>query len=190
MWSAVTAAQEGLPYAYAHFFSAEGTRRAIEYYRANFQPDAFSPNRQAPEATLAIGVICAPTQEEAEWLALSVKLLQRRIRMDDRRPVASPEEAARELNARPSAPNPLLSFTAGSFDQPEDTEWPRYVVGTPQDVARRLRGIAEELHLDELIVNTITHSHEARVRSYQLLAEAMALGTAQPARAEAVLSMS
>lgn len=175
MWSAVTAAQAGLPYAYAHFFSAEGTRRAVEYYQRNFQPDPFSPGRQIPEATLAIGVICAPTTEEAEWLALSGKLLQRRIRTDDRRPVAPPDEAERELAARPAAPNPLLAFTAGSFDQPENTEWPRYLVGTPENVARRLRGMAEDLQLDEILVNTITHSHAARVRSYRLLAEAMAL---------------
>ena len=175
MWSSVTAAQAGLPYAYAHFFSAEGTRRAIEYYQRNFQPDPLSPLRQRPEATLAIGVVCAPTQAEAEWLALSAKLLQRRIRMDDRRPVATPEEAERELGARPSAPNPLLAFTAGSFDQPEDTEWPRYLVGTPETVARQLRSLAEQLQLNEIIVNTITHSHQARVRSYRLLAEEMEL---------------
>ena len=185
MWSAVTAAQAGLPYAYAHFFSAEGTRRAIEYYQRNFQPDPLSPTRQKPEATLAIGVVCAPTQEEAEWLALSVKLLQRRIRMDDRRPVATPEEAERELAGRPAAPNPLLAFTAGSFDQPEDTEWPRYLVGTPESVARRLRAMAEDLRLDEVIVNTIVHSHDARVRSYKLLAEAMEpLHRAQPEAVE------
>ncbi len=180
MWSAVTAAQEGLPYAYAHFFSAAGTRQAIEYYTRNFQPSRFADGgmaRQAPEATLAIGVICAPTQEEADHLHASVRLMQRRIRTGDRRPLATPEDALRELAAfAPKAPNPLLSFTAGSFDEP-DEEWPRYVVGTPDRVAARLRGLASELGLGELIINTITHSHEARLRSYTLLAEAMGLNT-------------
>lgn len=172
MWSAVTAAQQGLPYAFAHFFSPIQTRRAIEYYQANFQP---SPDRSAPEATLAIGVICADTDAEAERLASSVRLLQRRIRMDDRRPVATPEDALRELDAKPTAPNPLLAFTAGSFDAPEDNEWPTYFVGTPDKVAAQLRNLASELHLKEIIINTITHSHEARKRSYSLLAEAMLL---------------
>ena len=170
MWSAVTAAQEGLPYAFAHFFSPIATRQAIEHYQRNFQP---SPDRSKPEATLAIGVICAPTEEEAKLLSASVRLLQRRIRMDDRRPVATPEDALRELTAVPTAPNPLLSFTAGSLDAPEEGEWPRYLVGTPEQVAAQMRSLAEELHLDEVIVNTITHSHEARLRSYKLLAEAM-----------------
>ncbi len=183
MWSAVTAAQEGLPYAYAHFFSAQGTRQAIEYYQQNFQPSRFDDDglgRKKPAATLAIGVICAPTQDEAEFLHASVRLLQRRIRTGDRRPLASPEEALRELeDMRPQAPSPFASFTAGSFDEP-DEEWPRYVVGTPDNVAAKLRALADDLHLGELIVNTITHSHEARRRSYSLLAEAMALPVANP----------
>lgn len=173
MWSAVSAANEGLPYAFAHFFSAQGTRQAIEYYRRNF---VAGPDRSEPEATIAIGVICAPTQEEAEYLHASVRLLQRRIRMDDRRPVATPEDALRELEAGAAVPNPLLPFTVGSLDQPE-AEFPRYVVGTPERVAEELTGIARELEIEELIVNTIMHSHEARKRSYTLLAEAMGLRT-------------
>jgi alkanesulfonate monooxygenase SsuD/methylene tetrahydromethanopterin reductase-like flavin-dependent oxidoreductase (luciferase family) len=172
MWSSVTAAQEGLPYAFAHFFSAQGTRPAIEYYQRNF---VAGPDRSEPEATIAIGAICAPTQEEAEFLHASVRLLQRRIRMDDRRPVAAPEDALRELAAEPGAPNPVLPFSLGSMDQPE-AEFPRYVVGTPERVAEELSAIARELEIGELIVNTITHSHEARKRSYTLLAEAMGVG--------------
>ncbi|HEY5331582.1 MAG TPA: LLM class flavin-dependent oxidoreductase [Acidobacteriaceae bacterium] len=172
MWSAVTAAQEGLPYAFAHFFSPIQTRNAIEHYRANFQPSVY---RREPESTLAIGVICADTQAEAERLHLSVKLLQRRIRMNDRRPVATPEEAARELEALPTPPNPLLGFTAGSLDEP-DAEFPRYVVGTPEKVHAELTHIARELELSELIVNTITHEHQARLHSYSLLAQAFGLG--------------
>ncbi len=199
MWSAVTAAQEGLPYAFAHFFSPVQTRSAIEYYQANFQPStnvgAPGPDsrtrvstgsedgRAAPEATLAIGVICADTDAEAEHLAASVRLLQRRIRMDDRRPVARPEDALRELETLPTTPNPLVSFTAGSFDAPEDNEWPTYFVGTPDRVAMQLRNLAIELHLNEIIVNTITHDHEARKRSYALLAEAIGL---KATRSEAI----
>jgi luciferase family oxidoreductase group 1 len=185
MWSAVTAAQEGLPYAFAHFFSPVQTRQAIEYYQRNFQP---SPDRAKPEATLAVGVICAETEAEAQRLHSSVRLLQRRIRMDDRRPVATPEHALRELKGVPTAPNPLLSFTAGSFDAPEDSEWPRYFVGTPDRVAAQLHGLAKELQVGEVIVNTITHSHEARLRSYGLLAEEMRLGSEQEPWADALVA--
>jgi alkanesulfonate monooxygenase SsuD/methylene tetrahydromethanopterin reductase-like flavin-dependent oxidoreductase (luciferase family) len=90
--------------------------------------------------------------------------------MDDRRPLASPEDALRELNDRPTAPNPLVPFTAGSLDAPEDSEFPRYVLGTPDKVAAQLRRIAGELGVAELIVNTATHDPAARLRSYELLA--------------------
>ena len=100
--------------------------------------------------------------------------------------MATPEDALRELDAeRPEAPNPFLSFTAGSLDDP-DEEFPRYIVGTPDRVASRLHDIAAQLNLNELIINTITHSHQARLRSYTLLAEAMGLGAPSPQARETV----
>jgi luciferase family oxidoreductase group 1 len=170
MWSAVTAAANGLPYAFAHFFSSSGntTRAAIEHYQQNFQPSAF---RAKPEATIAIGAIVAGTQAEADRLHASVRLLQRRIRMDDRRPIATPEEALLELG------NPPPAGFGFSLSDPDAVEFPRYIVGTPDHVRAELTRIASELDLDELILNTITHSHEARLRSYTLLAEAFQLQT-------------
>ena len=164
MWSAVAAAEYGLPYAFAHFFSGENTRHAIEHYRSRFQPNpALGPEHLTrPQATAAIGVICAETQAEAERLAQSVRLLQYRIRQNDRRPVASPEEAALEL----------LQYGA---PQPERNEFARYFVGTPDTLRPALENMAARLGVDELIVNTIAHDHQARLRSYTLLAGAFDL---------------
>jgi len=159
MWSAEAAAAFGLPYAFAHFFSGEGTRAAIAHYQANFTVNSAlgEHTRRAPQAMAAVGVVCAETQAEAERLALSVRLLQLRIRRNDRRPLASPEDAARELSSTvaPSA---------------EETEFPRYFVGTPDRVLADLRAMATRLNIQELMVNTITHAHTARLRSYTLLA--------------------
>ena len=167
LWSAVAAAEFGLPYAFAHFFSGENTRHAIEQYRSGFQPNpALGPNHlRKPEATAAIGVICAETRVEAERLAQSVRLLQFRIRQNDRRPLASPEEAAFEL----AQYGPI---------QPDRMEFPRYFVGTPATLQPALENMAERLGVDELIVNTITHDHQARWRSYTLLAETFQLDRA------------
>ena len=164
LWSADAAAQFGLPYAFAHFFSADNTGPAIHRYQATFTPneDVGPVVLQKPEATAAVGVICAETEAEAQRLALSVRLLQLRIRQNDRRPVATPEEAASEL------PNygPL---------PPDTTEFPRYFVGTPDKVCAQLQCMAATLGVHELIVNTITHDHAARLRSYTLLAHAASL---------------
>ena len=164
MWSSTAAAEFGLPYAFAHFFSGEGTRHAIEHYQANFRanPGLEGNARKQPEAMAAIGVICAETQSEADRLALSVRLLQLRIRMNDRRPVATPEEAAIELLQH--GPQP-----------PDRSEFPRYFVGTPDKVKAEILDMAARLRIHEFVVNTITHDHAARLRSYALLAEAFAL---------------
>ncbi len=164
LWSARAAAEYGLPYTFAHFFSPDPTREAIEHYRAAFVTNAGlgSERLTKPEAMAAVGVICAETQAEAERLFQSVRLLQYRIRQNDRRPVASPEDAAREL----SQYGPI---------QPEPTEFPRNFVGTPNIVRESLLAMAKQLHLGELVVNTIAYDHAARLRSYSLLAEEFAL---------------
>ncbi len=169
LWSAVAAAESGLPYAFAHFFSGENTRAAIEHYRDRFKPnpDLGPDHLTQPQATAAIGVVCASTQAEAARLAQSVRLLQLRIRQNDRRPIASPEEAAAEL----------LQYGPA---QPETGEFPRVFVGTPATLHPQLSDMAQKLGIDELIVNTITHDHQARLESYTLLAQAFALGDSQP----------
>ena len=158
-WSSAAAAEFGLPYAYAHFFFGVGTRQAIEAYQRDFVP---SSRRAKPEAMAAVGAICTETEEEAEYLASSVRLLQRRIRMNDRRPVAAPDDALRELQAMGGA-------------TPEEGEWPRYFVGTPARVREQLEAMASALEIGELVVNTIVWDHAKRLRSYELLASEFAL---------------
>jgi alkanesulfonate monooxygenase SsuD/methylene tetrahydromethanopterin reductase-like flavin-dependent oxidoreductase (luciferase family) len=43
-------------------------------------------------------------------------------------------------------------------------------VGTPADVGRRLRTLADELGLEEIVILTWSHDPAARRRSYELLA--------------------
>lgn len=162
MWSSAAAAGFGLPYAFAHFFSPVSTRAAIEAYKRGFLSSGRVASRKTPEATVAVGVVCAETQEEAEYLSASVKVLQRRIRLGDRRPVAEPSEAMKELQA----------FGPGGG---EDGEWPRYFVGTPAKVGEELRAMAGELEIGEVVVNSIVWDQAARVRSYGLLAREFGL---------------
>jgi luciferase family oxidoreductase group 1 len=159
MWSSAAAAEFGLPYAFAHFFSGESSRAAIEAYQRNFVPSKY---RSEPEAMVAVGGICAPTREEAEYLASSVRLLQWRIRQGDRSPVASPEDALRELKS------------SGNLTT-ETSEWPRYFVGTPTKVKANLEQMAEALGIGEIVVNTIIWDHATRLQSYELLAQVFEL---------------
>ncbi len=172
MWGAAAAAQWGLPYAFAHFFSPVATRAALESYARAFQPSGYKGRLVAPRAVAAVGVIVADTDEEARYLHSSVRLLQVRIPQGDRRPVAAPENALAELHEFGEASGVEQPAASGSNDQ---GEFPRYIVGSPATVRRELGAMAASLGLEEIVVNTITHNHAARLRSYTLLAEAFGI---------------
>ena len=159
-WSASAAAQLGLPYAFAHFIGPQSTRAAIEHYRAQFQASRYLPE---PRPIVALGVVCAATDAEAQRLASSVRLMGRRLRRGDLRPVPTIEEAEREL----AAPGAAL--------EDEASEWPRHICGSPRTVRERLEAMAQALQVEELMVVTIVHDHGARLRSYELLARAFDL---------------
>jgi luciferase family oxidoreductase group 1 len=156
-WSGAAAAQLGLPYAFAHFIDQRSTRTAIEHYQRHFAPSARLAH---PYTILALGAVCADTDAEAERLLMSARLFRRRIRQGDVRPIPTPEEAIAELGP---APEPR-DFDSG--------EWPRYFAGAPERVRSGILAMAEELRVDEVMVVTIVHDHQARRRSYELLAEA------------------
>src|SRR5271166_5491770 len=163
MWSAAAAAQLGLPYAFAHFIDPSHTRAAIEYYRAHFKP---SNEQAAPVAILGIGAICAPTDAEADRMASSVRAFVRRMRQGDRGPIPTPEDAMAQLGPGP-LPDDVMARETG--------EWPRAIIGTPGHVRDTLVDIASVLHLDEVMLVTVVHNHQARLRSHELLAEAFGL---------------
>ncbi|MGH8148849.1 MAG: LLM class flavin-dependent oxidoreductase [Steroidobacteraceae bacterium] len=159
LWSASAAAQLGLPYAFAHFIAPEPTRVVIEHYREHFKPSAYLAE---PCAMLALGAICAESDEEAERLSASVRLMGRRLRQGDLRPIPTVEEAERELAAWGAPPA-------------DPGEWPRHVAGSPDALRARLEEIAGALGIVELMIVTIVHDHAARLRSYELLAGAFGL---------------
>src|SRR5690606_20033609 len=66
-YSAHLAAKRGLPYVFAHHFSGEGTERALDIYRREFQP---SESLAAPRTFLTLNVVVADTVEEAHARAL------------------------------------------------------------------------------------------------------------------------
>jgi luciferase family oxidoreductase group 1 len=159
LWSASAAAQLGLPYAFAHFIDPMPVRAAIEHYRSHF----ISADGSKPRIILSLGAICAETDEEAERLASSSRLFRRRIRQGDVRAIPTPDQALAELGPR-------------TRESSNDTgEWPRYVVGSPDRVRTQLIDMGSQLGVDEMMIVTIVHDHQARLRSYELLATAFEL---------------
>ncbi len=160
MWSASAAAQLGLPYAFAHFINQHPTRMALEYYREHFKS---SDDLAQPRAIVALGAICADSEEEALRLLSSARLFRNRIRRGEVGPIPTVEEAIAELG-------PPLSIRRS-----DDAEWPRYIAGDPEQVRTQLVDMASVLQVEELMIVTIVHDHRARLRSYELLAQAFEL---------------
>lgn len=169
--SAIWAAEHGLPYAFADFINAEGAAIAASYV------ERFQPSHRAPEPAVAVAVwvICAETQDEAARLAASGRMTFTLLREGRLIPVPPPEKAVRFLAQRG-----LDAAPSGR----------RGVIGDPATVRAGLERIAEGYGADEVIVLTITHDHEARRRSYALVAEAFGLPVEAGAASPGALSVS
>ena len=157
-WSAVAAAQLGLPYCFAAFINPEPARVCVHTYHERFDPTAGGGS--APRTMLAVGAIVADTDEEAARLQMSVRAMRHRIIHGGRGPIPTPEEAIAELGQQP---RPIEPWTSG--------DWPRYLTGRPGPVVEQLQRLADEAGAEEILVVTIAHDHEARCRSYELLAQ-------------------
>jgi luciferase family oxidoreductase group 1 len=164
--SGIWAAELGLPYAFADFINPTGAQIAARY-RTEFIETGRAP---APRVAVGVWAICAETDEEARRLAASARMAMTMLRRE--RPIAIPpvDKAVRFLESEGQA---LDAMAPGR----------RTVVGSPATVAAGLREVAESYGADEVVVVSITHDHEARRRSYALIAEAFDLaGTAAAER--------
>ena len=95
-----------------------------------------------PRAIIALGVICADTEAEAKRLYTSAQLHIRRIRLQGKRlPVPTPEQAIAELGDAGAGGDPVVRGGG---------EWPRYVVGAPEQVREELERMARICRLRKL----------------------------------------
>ncbi|HEU5151821.1 MAG TPA: LLM class flavin-dependent oxidoreductase [Iamia sp.] len=159
LYSAQLAGMLGLPFSFAHHFSGENTEAAVAAYREAFDPDGVL---DAPYVMLGVNVLCAPTFDEARYLAGPGKLAMARLRSGRPDVYPTPEEAAAHEFS------PQEEATARSWGR-------HHVIGPPEAVRAGLVDLAERTGADELMVTTMTHGLEERLRSYRLVAEAMDL---------------
>jgi luciferase family oxidoreductase group 1 len=156
--SASWAAQLGLPYAFADFINPAGAAIAARY-RQEFVP---SNRRREPVTVVAASVLCAETDAEAEGLASSVQMAIAHLLQGTLIPVPPVETAL-----------PYLAAHADLIDAL--TARRRFIVGAPPKVRSELESLAREYQADEVMIVTITHDHEARRRSYELVARTFGL---------------
>ena len=160
MNGALYAAELGMPLAFAQFISPDDSGpEAAAVYRNSFKPR--QPGEE-PRVALAVFALAAETEEEAERLCATRNLWVMQLLRNQAGPFPSPEEAL----AYPYTPQDRVMLRAIAA---------RGVTGTPDRVKTGLEQMAAAYGAEEVVVLTITHSFEARQRSYELLADAFAL---------------
>jgi len=158
-YSADLAAQIGMGFSFAHHFASYDAVEAMTHYRKKFKP---SPARAKPWAILAIAAVVAETEEQADVLASSMELSRLLRERGQYVPLPSPEEAL----AYPYTEEERLRLKGGRK---------RFFVGSPATVRATLQPLIEATQADEVMVTSMIFDHEARKRSYSLLAEAFGL---------------
>ena len=158
-YSSELAAQVGMGYAFAHHFASYDAIAAMTNYRDRFKNTGW---RETPYAILAVAVVAAETDAEAERLATSMDLNRLWRDRGQYRPLPSIEEA----QAYPYTESDRAIIARNRT---------RLFVGSPATLMQKLEPMIAASKADELMVITAVYDHEARKKSYSLLADAFGL---------------
>ena len=156
---AIIAAQLGLAYCFAHFINQDAGTQPLELYRRNFRP---SRDHAGPRGSIAVSVTVADTEEEAKRIASSRNLWVMHLLQNK----ASSFPPIEEALSYPYTDQDRVMLRA--IEQ-------RSITGSPEQVRAKLLALGETHGVDDFIILTITYDQKDRVRSYELLAEAMGL---------------
>ena len=154
--SALVAGKNGLRFAANYHVAPAGVLEAADGYRAAFTPSA---ELDRPYLSVSADVVVADDEATARELAAGYGLWVRSIRTAEGAiPFPTPEQARTHI------------WTDADRELVADRIETQFV-GSAVQVADQLERLRDATAADELIITTITHDHDDRVRSYQLLAE-------------------
>jgi luciferase family oxidoreductase group 1 len=157
LYGAQLAAALGLPYAFASHFAPDDLMQALALYREHFKP---SGQLAAPYAMVGANVVVADTDAEA------------------RRLFTSPQQAfANLLRGARGQLRPPIDDIESYWSPAEKAHASRMLacsfVGSPATVRAGLMDFLSATGADEVIVAAAIYDHAARLRSYDLLKQAM-----------------
>ena len=164
-FGAQAAAANGFGFAFAHHISPGPALEAMRLYRETFRP---SPFGDKPHAMISLHVLCAEEQEEADELARIADLALINVMTN------------RNRSRFPTRAEALAYEFTPEQEERRPTRVGRIKAGTPDMLRDYILEIAEKSQADEIILNALVGEHEARLKSYRLLAKALGLDPAQP----------
>ena len=159
LFGAQLAAMLGLPYAFASHFAPGALMHAIDEYRRRFKP---SEQLSEPYLMVGFNVFGADSEEQAQFLRSSSRKSTWNMRM-----------------GQPSRlPPPDADFEGGlplPHQQMLDEQQACSAVGTVAMVREQMHAFAAQTGADELMVVSAMYDHDARLRSFEIAAEAASL---------------
>ncbi|MEF9605653.1 MsnO8 family LLM class oxidoreductase, partial [Paracoccus sp. PXZ] len=155
LYGASLAAALGLPYAFASHFAPGDLDQAAQLYRNRFEPTEFG---EKPRFMLAVNVIAAETDAEAQRLRSSQQISFARLRLG--MPGLLPPPVDDVLEAIPVRILPTVNAALAIS-----------AVGNPETVATELDRLIARYQPDELILVGNIHDQAARHRSFAIAAE-------------------
>ena len=156
LFGAQLAAMLGLPYAFASHFAPGQMMQAIEVYRATFKPSA---QLATPYVMLGFNSIAADTDDEAALLATSLQ--QAFVNLRTGRPSKLPPPVPGYYEGLGPQERAVLADVLSCT-----------AIGSPESVRASLRAFVERTGADELMVTSQIFDHQARLRSYEITAQA------------------
>ena len=148
-----------MPYVFADFINPNGAEVAA-LYRDQFVPSA---RLSAPRVVVAGWAVCAETDDEAERLASSARMLMALMHRGQLIPVPPVEKALAFLREEEVRRGGALALHR------------RLIVGSPTTVRAGIEQLAREYEAEEVMLVNIMYDHAARRRSYELIAEAFGM---------------
>jgi luciferase family oxidoreductase group 1 len=154
LYGAQLAAAMGLPFAFASHFAPAMMTEAIQLYRTGFRP---SDQLKRSYLMLGVNVVAAETNEEAKFLFTSLQQAFINLRLG--RPGRLPPPVSGFGDRLDAVARSILDQALG-----------RAIVGSPDTIRRGLRAFAAETGADELMITSQIFDHDARLRSFEIVA--------------------
>ncbi len=144
----------GLPYAFASHFAPDMLMQALAAYRQRFEASA---QLQTPYAMACVNVICADTDAEARYLFTSLQQAFTNMMRNTRGKMQPPIDD-------------IETYWSGVEKAQAQHMLTYSFVGSPATVTRELQEFVRVTGIDELMVTGSIYDHQARLRSFELLA--------------------
>jgi luciferase family oxidoreductase group 1 len=157
LFGAQLAARLGLPYAFASHFAPAQMVEAIALYRHRFEP---SPQLDRPYVMLGFNAFAADADAEGELLSTSLQ--QAFVALRTGRPGKLPPPQPGYADSLPPSARAMLDQLLSCS-----------AIGSAETVRSAIANFVARTRADELMITSQIYDHQARLRSYEIVAEAM-----------------